>query len=119
MAVPLDSSERHGMDGGRGKLRRRRRAPLGCAQEREQRVRGREESEGEDRGATGRLRGVARRPGEEAGGGQGGVGALQRAASCAGAGKKTPVPLVGWLGQLGRQVRKLSLLLLVFCFLFI
>ena len=31
----------------------------------------RAESEGEERGATGRLRGVARRPGEEAGGGQG------------------------------------------------
>ena len=92
------------MDGGRGKLRRQRRALLGCAQEREQRARGRAESEGEERGATGRLRGVARRPGEEEGGGQGGVGALQQAASCGGAGKKTPVPLVGWLGQLGRQV---------------
>ena len=100
----VDTSGRRGEHGGRVYGVRRRRAPLGCAREREQRARERAESEGEERGATGRLRGVARRPGEEAGGGQGGVGALQRAASCAGAGKKTPVPLVGWLGQLGRQV---------------
>ena len=38
-------------------------------------ARERAESEGEERGATGHLRGIARRPGEEAGGGQGGVGA--------------------------------------------
>ena len=52
-AVPLDPSGRHGMDGGRGKLRRRRRAPLGCAREREQRARERAESEGEERGGCG------------------------------------------------------------------
>ena len=43
------------MDSGRGNLRRRRRAPLGCAREREHRARERAESEGERRGAAGHL----------------------------------------------------------------
>ena len=47
------------MDIGRGNLRRPRRAPLGCAREREQRARERAESEGERRGAAGRLRGTS------------------------------------------------------------
>ena len=49
---PLDPSGRHGMDSGRGNLRRRRRAPLGCAREREQRARERAEREGEERGGS-------------------------------------------------------------------
>ena len=55
------------MDGGRGNLRRRRRAPLGCAREREQRARERAESEGEERGVSGRLRGALRRAGRRGG----------------------------------------------------
>ena len=67
MAVPLDPSGRHGMDSGRGNLRRRRRAPLGCAREREQRARERAESEGEERGGRGEVHGVHSRVGEAAG----------------------------------------------------
>ena len=55
------------MDSGRGNLRWRRRAPLGCAREREQRARERAESEGEERGGRGEVRGIHSRVGEAAG----------------------------------------------------
>ena len=69
-------------------------------------------SEGEERGATGHLRGIARRSGEEAGGGQSRVEVARTAAS------RCPRPsgeeeddrgvaVAGWavlLGQVGYQV---------------
>ena len=57
----MDSSAGRGVAGGHGYGEWRRRAPLGCAREREQRARERAESEGEERGASGRRRGIARR----------------------------------------------------------
>ena len=61
MAELLGVEARRGVAGGHGYGERRRRAPLGCAPEREQRARERAESEGEERGASGRRRGIARR----------------------------------------------------------
>ena len=72
MAVPLNSSERHGVDGGRGDARRRRRV---CSVAARERARGREELGERVRGLGGawrRGRGPGRR--EEAGGGQGEAG---------------------------------------------
>ena len=87
------------MDSGRGNLRRRRRAPLGCAREREQRARERAESEGEERGASGRRRGIARR----------GRGSRRWRGRVLGGGALSPPPSAYWqrwvvtgMGQVGR-----------------
>ena len=72
MAVPLNSSERHGVDGGRGDARRRRRV---CSVAARERARGREELGERVRGLGGCVAsrtGQGRR--EEAGGGQGEAG---------------------------------------------
>ena len=102
------------MDSGRGNLRRRRRAPLGCAREREQRARERAVSEGEKRGGRGEVRGVHSRVGEAAEAG-GGAGACRRAANTrpaslwrpSGARWEMVAALVGWASSwavVGRQV---------------
>ena len=57
----------------------------------------RAESEGEELGAMGHLRGVARRSGEEAGGGQGRARARQRAAPT---GRRKTTRWGGGLGSL-------------------
>ena len=99
MAELLGVEARRGVAGGHGYGERRRRAPLGCAREREQRARERAESEGERRGAAGRLRGTSGRVGvvrlkQE-------VARRRRRARHApvcppGRRKKTTQPLVGW-----------------------
>ena len=67
MAELLGVEARRGVAGGHGYGERRRRTPLECAREREQRARERAESEGEERGGRGEVRGVHSRVGEAAG----------------------------------------------------
>ena len=105
------------MDIGRGNLRRRRRAPLGCAREREQRARERAESEGEERGGS---RGGAWRSQPPSGSGEkqevararAGVRRTHASRPSGARWEVTGIGQLGWSGSWAAQVRpgKFSLL---------